>query len=214
MINLATPDATLFDRSYHCFRGELERCTVLGLDFVVTHPGNATDGNAASGLARNADAVDRALDEVPGSVMVLFETTAGSGSSLGATFEQMAQLIERISLPNRARVGVCVDTCHIWAAGYDLVTSYDEVFRRFDDLIGLERLRAFHCNDSKGGLGSRRDRHAHIGEGLIGRDAFRRLMCDERFHRVPKFIETPKDDDVLKADRRNLGRLRRYRAAD
>lgn len=213
LINLASPDRTLFDRSFHCFRGELERATALGLDCVVTHPGNATDGDPASGLARNAAAIERALIEVPGTVMVLLETTAGSGSALGATFEQLAHMIERVAPEQRARLGVCVDTCHIWAAGYDVVADYDGVFQRFDDLVGLARLRAFHCNDSVGGLGSRRDRHAHIGEGCLGRGVFERLMRDDRFARIPKLIETPKDDDVLRADRRNLGRLRRYRGA-
>src|SRR5262245_34952478 len=211
LINLATADAQLFERSYHCFRGELERCTALGLDFMVTHPGNATDGDAASGVARNAEAIERALTEVPGPVRVLLETTAGSGSALGATFEQLAQLIERIAPEERKRVGVCVDTCHIWVVGYDLIGDYDGVFRQFDDCMGLDRLEAVHCNDSLADRGSRRDRHAGIGAGTLGEEFFRRLVCDTRFTARPKLIETPKGTNALWTDRRNIGRLRRYR---
>ena len=211
LINLATSDRALFERSLHCFRGELERCTALGLDFLVTHPGNATDGDAASGLARNAEAIERALAEVPGEVRVLLETTAGSGSALGATFEQLSALIDRIEPTLRSRVGVCVDTCHIWVAGYDVLGDYDGVFDRFDDVIGLDRLHVFHCNDSVAGRGSRRDRHAGIGKGTLGEVFFRRLVCDDRFARKPKLIETPKGTNVLWTDRRNIGRLRRYR---
>ena len=213
LINLATADRKLFDQSYHCFRGELERCTALGLDFVVTHPGNATDGDARSGLARNAEAIDRALTEVPGDVQVLLETTAGCGSALGATFQQLAEMIDRTAPANRHRIGVCLDTCHVWVAGYDLVGDYDGVFDEFAGTVGLDRLRLFHCNDSKGGFRSRLDRHAHIGDGTLGRGVFERLMRDDRFRSIPKLIETPKGDDALKADRRNLGRLRRYRSS-
>lgn len=213
LINLASPDPALYERSYQCFRGELERNTMLGLDFLVTHPGNATAGDAASGLARNAAAIERALTEVPGAVRVLLETTAGCGSVLGASFAQLAQLIDRIALPHRERVGVCFDTCHVWVAGYDLVGNYDGVFQELDDVVGLDRLGLFHCNDSVAARGSQRDRHAHIGEGALGAQVFRRLMLDGRFTRIPKLIETPKGLDALRADRRNLGRLRRYRAA-
>jgi deoxyribonuclease-4 len=213
LINLASPDETLYQRSYHCFRGELERCTMLGLDFLVTHPGNATNGDAASGVARNAAAIERALIEVPSEVRVLLETTPGSGSSLGASFLQLAELIERVAQPQRARLGVCVDTCHVWVAGYDLVDDYDGVFQQFDDALGFDRLRVFHCNDSVAGRGSHRDRHAHIGEGALGAQVFRRLMQDVRFATMPKLIETPKGTDALRFDRRNIGRLRRYRSA-
>ena len=211
LINLATADATLFARSYHCFRGELERCTALGLDFLVTHPGNATDGDAPSGVARNAEAIERALAEVPGSVRVLLETTAGSGSALGATFEQLGAMIDRIAPDLRARVGVCIDTCHIWVAGYDVLSDYDGVFARFSDTIGLDRLLVLHCNDSLAGRGSWRDRHAGIGKGTLGEAFFRRLICDDRFRERPKLIETPKGTNILWTDRRNIGRLRRFR---
>lgn len=212
LINLATSDALLFERSCVSFEKELERCTVLKLDALVSHPGNATGGDRASALAQNADAVGSALANHAGETMVLFETTAGAGTALGAQFHELAELIRRMGPGLAHRVGVCLDTCHVWAAGYDLVNRYDDVFLEFDDVIGLDRLRLFHLNDSKGGLGSKRDRHAHIGEGAIGPDPFRRLMNDERFMSVPKVIETPKDDDVLGTDRRNLAFLRSTRA--
>jgi len=213
LINLATPDPRLFARSYAAFRAELARCVALGIEYLVTHPGNATDGDAARGLAQNAEAIERALEEVPGATQVLLETTAGGGTVLGARFEQLAALLERLGPSARARVGVCLDTCHVWAAGYDLRREYDEVFRRFDDVLGLGRLKLFHLNDSQAGCGSRRDRHADIGRGALGPEPFRRLLADPRFEAVPKVIETPKGQDALASDRRNLARLRRYRLA-
>jgi deoxyribonuclease-4 len=211
LINLASPDAVLRARSLASFHRELHRCEQLNIDFVVTHPGNATDGDFASAIARNAEGVQEALEGTR-SVSVLFETTAGSGRVLGATFEQLAELIGRIPAPLQDRLGVCLDTCHVWAAGYDISGDYEDTMARFDDAIGLHRIRMFHLNDSIGALGSRRDRHAHIGTGAIGDEGFRRLLQDERFARVPKVIETPKDDDALAADLRNLARLRSYRA--
>ena len=211
LINLATADPILFDRSYNSFVGELQRSSKLGLTAVVSHPGNATDGNVQRGLRQNGEAVQRALDMVPGEVMVLFETTAGSGHALGASFEQIAELMQQVQQTHGERVGICVDTCHIWAAGYDLRTQYDEVMDRLENTVGLRNVRLFHLNDSVGGLASRRDRHAHIGEGLLGTEAFASLLNDARFRDVPKLIETPKDDDVVAADRKNLARLRALR---
>lgn len=212
LINLATSDDVLLQRSRVSFAKELERCTVLQLDALVSHPGNATGGNREVALAQNADAVGAALANQAGDTIVLFETTAGAGTALGAQFHELAELIRRIGPDLSDRVGVCLDTCHVWAAGYDLVNHYDDVFAEFEDVIGLDRLRLFHLNDSKGVLGGRRDRHAHIGEGAIGPEPFRRLMNDERFIGVPKVIETPKDNDVLGTDRRNLEFLRSTRA--
>jgi deoxyribonuclease-4 len=153
-----------------------------------------------------------ALELVPGRTRLLLETTAGSGTALGSTFEEMAALIERIPAGLRERLGVCVDTAHVFAAGYDLAHDYQGVWRRFDDVIGLPRLGLLHLNDSKAPLGSRRDRHELIGEGAIGPEPFRRIMTDERFAGVPKVIETPKLDDATATDRRMLRRLRRYAA--
>lgn len=211
LINLASPEPPLWRRSLECFRGELVRATALGLDFVVTHPGNATGGDPAGGLARNAEAVARALEAVPGDVSVLLELTAGSGTSVGATFENLATIIDGVPPALRARLGVCLDTCHAFAAGYDLRDDYEGVWARFDEVLGLERLGLLHLNDSKHALGSRRDRHEHLGEGGLGVEPFRRIMTDPRLAAVPKVLETPKGEDPLAADGRNLALLRRLR---
>jgi deoxyribonuclease-4 len=209
LINLASPDAVLRARSLESFVCELLRCEALGLGALVSHPGNYMD-DRASGLARNADAIVEALTRVPGTLRLLLETTAGSGTALGATFEELAEIIARVPEPLRQRVGVCVDTAHIFGAGYDLANAYDDVIARFDATIGLDRLGAMHLNDSKVPLGSRRDRHELIGEGAIGEGAFRRIMTDDRLVAVPKLIETPKLDDAEITDRRMLERLRGY----
>lgn len=211
LINLASPDPVLRERSIASFVGELQRCALLEIPYIVTHPGNATDDDRTSGLTRNVEAVQQALESVAHGT-VLFETTAGAGRVLGATFEELARLLDGMPNALRSRVGVCFDTCHVWAAGYDLRHAYDDVMRRFDDVVGVARIRLFHLNDSAGGLASRRDRHAHIGLGALGDEPFRRLLLDDRFTAVPKLLETPKDDDVLASDRRNLARLRGYRA--
>jgi deoxyribonuclease-4 len=212
LINLASPDTTLRRRSLASFRAELERCVRLGVAAVVTHPGNATDGDHASGIVRNGDALAEALEAVPGDTRVLLELTAGTGTSVGGSFVDLAALLEGVPGPLRARVGVCVDTCHAWAAGYDLRGDYEGVWMAFADVLAPERLELFHLNDSRHPRGSRRDRHAHIGEGTLGGEPFRRLLLDERFAAVPKILETPKDDDPVANDRRNLARLRGYRA--
>lgn len=208
LINLASPDPVLRRRSIESFVGELTRARQLGLLGIVSHPGNFMDDHD-SGLARNADGIIEALERVP-TVGVFLETTAGSGTALGATFEELAAIIERVPGRLRRRMGVCVDTAHVFAAGYDLVNDYDGVIARLDDTVGLKRLRAMHLNDSKAPFGSRRDRHELIGEGAIGEGVFRRIMNDERLVPVPKLIETPKLDDAETTDRRMLERLRSY----
>ena len=155
------------------------------------------------------------LEEMGGTAMVLLETTAGSGKVLGSRFEQLAEMIDRMPAGVRDRVGVCVDTCHVYAAGYDLRGDYDGVINALADVIGLERVRLFHLNDSATPFASRRDRHAHIGEGSLGDEPFRRLVNDPRFAAVPMVLETPKehpDDpkDLVTLDRQNLARLRGY----
>lgn len=214
LINLGTADPALFERSFQSFVGELQRSTLLGLDALVTHPGNATDGNRTRGLRANAEAVQRALDIVPGPTVVLFEATAGAGTSLGGSFEQLAVLVDVVERTHAQRVGICIDTCHLWAAGYDLRDQYVQVMQRLDETVGLQKIRLFHLNDSAGGLASKRDRHAHIGEGFLGEGTFARLLQDSRFATVPKVIETPKDDDVVAADQRNLAKLRALRRAN
>src|SRR5690606_17732304 len=167
LINLASPDDTLRARSRASFEAELQRCESLGLNYLVSHPGNFMD-ERSSGLARNAESITAALEAQPGGTMLLLETTAGAGTVLGATFEELAWLIAAIPAGLRDRVGVCLDTAHVFAAGYDLVNDYDGVMARFDDVIGLERLRMMHLNDSKVPFDSKRDRHELIGEGAIG----------------------------------------------
>ncbi|MDT8341435.1 MAG: deoxyribonuclease IV [Longimicrobiales bacterium] len=213
LINLASPDLELWNRSLECFRGELERCRALGVDLLVTHPGNATDGDHAGGVERNARALGRALEAVPDGCRVLLELTAGSGTSVGGTFEDLAAI--RAALPDsvRGRVGVCFDTCHAWAAGYDLRDGYEGVWEAFDRTLGLGRLELFHLNDSRHPLGSHKDRHAAIGEGALGPEPFRLIVNDTRFRGVPKILETPKGGDGEAADRETLARLRGYRAS-
>ena len=211
LINLASPDSQLRRRSVEAFVAELARCEALGLDYLVSHPGNYID-DRASGVRRNADAITEALERVPGHAALCMELTSGSGTAIGATFEELAALIETVAPSVRDRVGVCVDTCHAYSAGYDLVNSFDLVWRRFADVLGMNRLKVMHLNDSKTPFASRRDRHELIGEGSLGNLPFRRIMTDERFVDIPKLIETPKLDDARKTDARMLARLRRYAA--
>lgn len=209
LINLASPDPVLRARSIESFRAELRRCHALGLDALVSHPGNFMD-DRASGLARNADGIIEALEAESGSTRLLMELTAGQGTVLGSTFPEMAALLDRIPAALRSRVGVCLDTAHVWAAGYDLVTRYDEVWQQFADALGFERLGCLHLNDSKAALGSHLDRHDLIGEGTIGADVFHRIMTDSRLTLVPKILETPKGDTPADNDGRMLRLLRSF----
>ncbi|MSR20812.1 MAG: deoxyribonuclease IV [Gemmatimonadetes bacterium] len=212
LINLSSPDPRLWRRSQRSFAAELDRCAALGLDCLVTHPGNATDGDLAVGIERNAKGIAESLVAAEGRVqLVLLELTAGSGTSVGGSFENLRAILDAIPSGPRERVGVCFDTCHGYSAGYDLVTDYDGVWTKFDEVLGLERLRLIHMNDSKHALGSRKDRHEAIGEGTLGREPFRRIMEDERLRAVPKVLETPKGDDGVSADRANLALLRGFR---
>lgn len=209
LINLATERPDLLAKSRAAFEAELERCQRLGIDYLVTHPGNATGGDREAALRQNAVAIGDALRRHPGDTMVLVETTAGSGTALGWRFEELAALLDAVPADVRARVGVCMDTAHVFAAGYDLRTDYAGVMEAFDRTVGIGRLRLFHVNDSRAALGSRVDRHAHLGEGELGEAGFLGLMRDARFVKVPRILETPKDDDGAEADRRNLDFLRR-----
>jgi deoxyribonuclease-4 len=211
LINLASPDPHLSARSTSAFIAELRRCETLGIEFVVSHPGNYIDDRKA-GLRRNAKAYTRSLRRVPGSVKVLLESTAGSGTALGSTFDELATLRALIGDDVRHRVGFCADTCHLYSAGYDLRTRYEEVWDEWDRVIGLSHLHCLHLNDSATPFGSRRDRHALIGDGSLGREPFRRIMRDPRFHHVPKILETPKGEDETTNDRRMIRRLLAYAA--
>jgi len=212
LINLSTPDAGLWRRSQRSFQAELERCALLELDFLVTHPGNATDKDPEAGLERNALGVTESLEAVEGPTRVLLELTAGGGTTVGATFENLRAIIDQIPEALRHRVGVCFDTCHAFSAGYDLVDSYDQVWDDFDRILGLDRLGLIHMNDSKNPFASRKDRHEGIGEGTLGLEPFRRIVTDDRLAFVPKVLETPKGDDGEDGDVRNLTILRGLRA--
>jgi deoxyribonuclease IV len=209
LINLATPDPALASRSADSFTAELRRCTALGIPYVVSHPGNFMDEREA-GIRRNAAAYTRCLEAVGGPVMVLLETTAGTGTSLGSTFEELRCLRDAVGQHVRHRIGFCADTCHLYSAAYDIVRDYDGVWARWGAEIGFEHLHCLHLNDSKTPFASRRDRHELIGEGTLGPEPFRRIMRDPRFERVIKVIETPKGDDDVTLDRRMLRRLRAY----
>jgi deoxyribonuclease IV len=209
LINLASPDPMLWTRSLVSFTSELRRCEALGLDALVSHPGNHM-GDRDEGICRNAAAIGIALETVPGRTRLLMELTAGTGTALGRSFEELAMLLSLIPATVRPRVGVCIDTCHLFAAGYDVVNDWDGVWKHFDDVIGFSMLGMLHLNDSKTPLGSRRDRHELIGEGCIGAGAFRRVMTDSRLTAIPKVIETPKLNDAVATDRRMLRRLRRF----
>jgi deoxyribonuclease-4 len=219
LINLGATDPQLRARSIASFGEELDRAETLGLLGVVIHPGAYTTGTPERGLKAIASAIAQLLKAQPrGRAMVLLEQTAGQGTSLGHTFEQLADVLRRLRW--NARVGVCLDTCHLFAAGYDLVSpdGYRATFQQFDRVVGFERLKAFHLNDSKKPLGSRVDRHEHIGDGALGLEPFRRLLHDPRLEDVPMLLETPKSDARRRGpgwtdplDVRNLRTLRNLR---
>jgi deoxyribonuclease-4 len=208
LINLASPDVSLREKSIRSFKHELERCSALGIPYVVTHPGNFMD-DRETGILRNAEAYAECLEAVRGPT-ILIETTAGSGTALGSTFTELAELRARIPSRLRRRVGFCADTCHIYAAGYDIVLNWDGVWADWDKTLGLKYLKCMHLNDSKTPFGSHKDRHEWIAEGTLGAEPFRRLMQDPRFRGIIKLIETPKADDATRHDRRMLRRLRAY----
>jgi deoxyribonuclease-4 len=210
LINLASPDETLYQKSIAAFIEEVHRADNLGLQYLVMHPGASVGTTEEAGLARVVAALDlvhQRCGELE--VKILLETTAGQGSTLGHRFEHLAAILEQVKYPKR--LGMCLDTCHVHAAGYPLGTreDYTATFREFDRLIGLKWLKLFHLNDSKNPLGSRVDRHEHIGKGHIGLEAFRMLVNDERFRNRPMILETPKDSGANKEmDPINLATLR------
>jgi deoxyribonuclease-4 len=211
LINLASPDRELWKKSVDSFVMEMLRADRLGIPYLVTHPGAYTTSSEEAGIA----AVVRALDEVHRQTRgiktkCLLETTAGQGSCIGCRFEHLAAIIDRVQ--DSDRLGVCVDTCHIFAAGYPIGTEkeYRATIRELDKTIGIKLVRAIHLNDSVKPLGSRVDRHAHIGRGMIGKEGFRLLLNDRRFRKVPMYLETPKGIEKGKnLDTINLRTLRR-----
>jgi len=209
LVNLASPDATLMEKSMSNMLDDIRRADVLGVPGIVTHPGAHMGEGEVSAIKRIAAQINELFDMSADSKVCLYlETTAGQGSSVGHRFEHLRDIIAGIK--NKKRVGICVDTCHIFAAGYDIRTpeTYQASFSEFDRVIGLKWIRAFHVNDSKKDLGSRVDRHDHIGKGKIGESGFASLMQDERFRAIPHLLETPKGDDLAE-DRANLATLRR-----
>ncbi|MBI4169658.1 MAG: deoxyribonuclease IV [Acidobacteria bacterium] len=196
LINLCSPDDRLYRRSIEACLVELQRCERLGVAWLITHPGSHMGQGVAFGVRRLAEAIDEIHRRLPSrTASIALETMAGQGSAIGSRFEEIAAVIARARDPDR--IGVCLDTCHVFAAGYDIRTraGYLDTLRRFDGAIGLRRLRAVHLNDSKKDLGCRVDRHEHIGRGYLGREAFGFLMNDPRFLRVPLILETPKGED-------------------
>jgi len=208
LINLASPKDDLWEKSIAAFADELERCAALGIPYLVTHPGAHTGSGEEVGLQREAAALNRLFDAgTGGDTLVLLETTAGQGSCLGHRFEHLATLIELVEHPER--IGVCVDTCHLLAAGYDIRTpeAFAATFAEFDRVVGIKLIKAFHLNDSQKDLGSRIDRHSHIGTGFVGLEGFRAIVNDPRFAEIPMILETPKGDDLAE-DIENLAKLR------
>lgn len=209
LINLASPKDELWEKSIDGFTIELERAEQLGLLGVVLHPGSYVKSSPEEGLNRIVTAFDEIHRRVPGlNTQTWLETTAGQGTNLGYQFEELQYLIENVK--DNDRLGVCVDTCHIFAAGYPLQkkSEYDETFQKFDDTVGIDWIRGFHLNDSKKEFGSRVDRHEHIGEGYLGLEPFRHLLNDERFDQHPMYLETPKEEGDREMDPVNLKTLR------
>ena len=192
LVNLASPVPDFLTKSRECFLTEMRRCHALGIPYLVFHPGAHMGRGEEAGLDALAESLDTLLAATEGlDVMPLLEMTAGQGSSLGHRFEHMAGIFERVRDPER--LGVCFDTCHMYAAGYDIGTDagYEKTLRDFDRIVGRRRLKAVHLNDSKKGLGSRVDRHARAGEGVLGLGTFRRIVNDRRFKGIPLVVETP-----------------------
>jgi deoxyribonuclease-4 len=211
LINLASPEPSNWRQAVDAFTDELERAEALGLLCVVIHPGSHLGAGPAGGLERIAAAVREALGRTRGyRVRIALENTAGAGGVLGRTFAELGALLDRAGRPRR--LGVCLDTCHLFAGGYDVRTpaGYAEAIGECARVVGLERVLAFHLNDAKAPLGSGLDRHEHIGRGELGLRPFRLLLCDARFRGVPKVLETPKEPEPA-ADLRNLAVLRRLR---
>ncbi len=207
LVNLASPDDALRRRSLETLEGEVRRALTLGIRLFVIHPGAHRGAGQKKALKLISGALARILDRCPApDFRILLETTAGQGTAVGYRFEHLAHILEQC--PERDRLGVCLDTCHVFAAGYDIRTreGYESVMEEFDRLVGLEKLLVIHANDSKRELGSRVDRHEHIGRGRIGKDPFGFLLSDERLRNLPFIIETPKGAG-LRRDRRNLGTL-------
>ncbi len=208
LINIASPDEALREKSRKALTEEMRRCQLLGIPGLVIHPGSHVGTGEEAGLAAIIESINRMFNELTdNSVSLLLETTAGQGSNLGYKFEQLAQIIDGVE--DKDNIGVCLDTCHIFAAGYPIVEpgEYEKTIKQFDEIIGLNRLRIIHINDSKREFGSRKDRHEHIGQGHIGLEGFRNFVNDRLLKKIPMILETPKGED-LSEDIENLKVLR------
>ncbi|SHO50418.1 deoxyribonuclease IV [Desulfopila aestuarii] len=207
LVNLATAKDELLEKSIAALTLEFERCRLLGVPYVVMHPGSHGGDGVEAGLTRFIAGMDRVLEQTSDEVMLLVETTAGQGTGLGSSFTEIGTIRSESRFPEK--IGVCVDTCHIFAAGYDLRTTeaYQATMVELDREVGLAQVKFFHLNDSKKGCGSRVDRHEHIGKGMIGLEGFRHLVNDQRFATMPMTIETDKGDDLAE-DRENIAVLR------
>jgi deoxyribonuclease IV len=210
LINLGSHEPVTLQKSLDAFADEIERCEQLGIPFLVFHPGSHVGAGEAVGLQRIVDSLNAVLNRKPEyKTQVLLENTAGQGSNLGYRFEHLAEILAKTENPDR--LGVCLDTCHLFASGYDLRTrsSYEATFHQFDAIVGLGRVKGFHLNDSKKSLGSRVDRHENIGKGQLGLEPFRFLLNDPRFAGLPMLLETPGGDEAYRIDLTTLRSLKR-----
>lgn len=206
LVNLCSPDEEMRRKSVEALRSEMERCAQYGIPQVVSHIGAHLGAGVEAALPIAAESIREVLDASPDSVMLLIENTAGQGSVLDSTFEEIARLMELVQRP---RLGVCLDTCHLFAAGYDLrdAETWSRTIEEFDRVVGLAALKAVHANDSKKGLGSHVDRHEHIGKGALGATAFRCLVCDPRLAEIPIVVETPEAETMHAANVAKLWKL-------
>lgn len=205
LINLAAPEPRVLHASLRAFRYELERAEQLRIPWVVTHMGAHLGTGEEEGLARLSQSLRRLLEETAGmSSGIALETTAGQGTGLGYTFEQLRRVLDLVG--EDQRLGVCLDTCHVYVAGYDLSTrdGYEDMWQKFDDIIGMEWLKIIHCNDAKKPSGSKVDRHEHIGKGAIGLEPFRWLVNDPRLRHIPLILETPAAETMHKVNLETL----------
>ena len=202
LINLASPEKDMYKKSVQSIQMEIDRCGLLNIPFLVLHPGSTKGKEVSYGIGRISDALNEVYSKnTERNVMICIETTAGQGNNIGYRFEHIKEIIERTEF----QIGVCLDTCHIFAAGYDIRNkkTYTQTLKEFDKIIGIDKLKIIHLNDSKKELGSRKDRHEHIGKGFIGLQAFRLLMKDKKLKKIPKILETPKGPD-MKEDIENM----------
>lgn len=213
LINLASPDPDLRRHSIDALHLDMLRCEDLGISNLVLHPGSHMGAGALQGLGHVCESLGELHRRTAGfAVQILLENTAGQGNGLGSSFEELAWILDHTA--EGQRLGICIDTCHAWAAGYDLASDegYSATMARLDQLVGLERILAFHLNDSKKAHQSRVDRHASIGEGTLGKSAFRRLVNDPSFQRTPAVVETPSDAEGKSTFKRNISLLMSFRA--